>query len=119
MAITDIDEAKLEAFIGLAATEVGAALNTALVTLGDDVGADPADLPPEGLVDGRHAVGRRRDLLLGEPGAGAGDEVKGHARTLRAVVWAGQGASSTRGGWQPHGVNGSFRKRSGTAAERA
>jgi len=38
MAITDIDEAKLEAFIGLAATEVGAALNTALVTLGDELG---------------------------------------------------------------------------------
>src|SRR5688572_315888 len=38
MAITDIEEAKLEAFIGLAATEVGAALNTALVTLGDELG---------------------------------------------------------------------------------
>jgi SAM-dependent methyltransferase len=38
MAVTDIDEAKLEAFIGLAATEVGAALNTALVTLGDELG---------------------------------------------------------------------------------
>src|ERR687893_46204 len=38
MAITDIDEAKLEAFIGLAATELGAALNTALVTLGDELG---------------------------------------------------------------------------------
>jgi SAM-dependent methyltransferase len=38
MAITNIDEAKLEAFIGLAATELGAALNTALVTLGDELG---------------------------------------------------------------------------------
>ena len=38
MAITDIDEAKLEAFIGLAATEAGAALNVALVTLGDELG---------------------------------------------------------------------------------
>ena len=38
MAITDIDEAKLEAFIGLAATELGAALNAALVTLGDELG---------------------------------------------------------------------------------
>ena len=34
MAIATIDEAKLEAFLGLAATEAGAALNTALVTLG-------------------------------------------------------------------------------------
>ena len=32
MAITEIDEQKLEAFIGHAATELGAALNTALVT---------------------------------------------------------------------------------------
>ena len=38
MAITDIDEAKLEAFIGHAATELGAALNTALVTLGEELG---------------------------------------------------------------------------------
>jgi 2-polyprenyl-3-methyl-5-hydroxy-6-metoxy-1,4-benzoquinol methylase len=38
MAITDIDEQKLEAFIGLAATEAGAALNVALVTLGDELG---------------------------------------------------------------------------------
>src|SRR5829696_7461758 len=38
MAITDIDEQKLEAFIGLAATEAGAALNAALVTLGDELG---------------------------------------------------------------------------------
>ena len=38
MAITDIDEAKLEAFVGHAATEVGAALNAALVTLGDELG---------------------------------------------------------------------------------
>ena len=38
MAITDIDEQKLEAFIGHAATEVGAALNVALVTLGDELG---------------------------------------------------------------------------------
>jgi len=38
MAITDIDQDKLEAFIGLAATEAGAALNAALVTLGDELG---------------------------------------------------------------------------------
>ena len=38
MAITNIDEAKLEAFIGLAATEAGAAVNAALVTLGDELG---------------------------------------------------------------------------------
>jgi 2-polyprenyl-3-methyl-5-hydroxy-6-metoxy-1,4-benzoquinol methylase len=38
MAITDIDEAKLEAFITHAATEIGAALNVALVTLGDELG---------------------------------------------------------------------------------
>ena len=38
MAITDIDEQKLEAFIGHAATEAGAALNVALVTLGDELG---------------------------------------------------------------------------------
>jgi 2-polyprenyl-3-methyl-5-hydroxy-6-metoxy-1,4-benzoquinol methylase len=38
MAITHIDEAKLEAFIGLAATEAGAALNAALVQLGDELG---------------------------------------------------------------------------------
>jgi SAM-dependent methyltransferase len=38
MAVTDIDEAKLEAFLGLAATEIGAALNVALVTLGDELG---------------------------------------------------------------------------------
>ena len=38
MAITDIDERKLEAFVGLVATEVGAALNAALVTLGDELG---------------------------------------------------------------------------------
>jgi SAM-dependent methyltransferase len=38
MAVTEIDEQKLEAFIGHAATEVGAALNVALVTLGDELG---------------------------------------------------------------------------------
>ncbi|MDA0185213.1 methyltransferase domain-containing protein [Solirubrobacter phytolaccae] len=38
MAVTDINEAKLEAFLGLAATEIGAALNVALVTLGDELG---------------------------------------------------------------------------------
>jgi SAM-dependent methyltransferase len=38
MAISNIDEQKLEAFIGHAATELGAALNTALVTLGDELG---------------------------------------------------------------------------------
>ena len=54
MAITNIDEQKLEAFIGHAATELGAALNAALVTLGDELGlykamadgrpVDPAEL---------------------------------------------------------------------------
>ncbi len=38
MAVTDINEAKLEAFFGLVATEIGAALNVALVTLGDELG---------------------------------------------------------------------------------
>src|SRR3954470_14707381 len=38
MTITNIDEHKLEAFIGLAATEAGAALNAALVALGDELG---------------------------------------------------------------------------------
>jgi SAM-dependent methyltransferase len=38
MAITNIDEQKLEAFVGHVATELGAALNTALVTLGDELG---------------------------------------------------------------------------------
>jgi SAM-dependent methyltransferase len=35
---TTIDEARLEQFIGVAATELGAALNAALVTLGDELG---------------------------------------------------------------------------------
>ncbi len=38
MATTEIDEAKLEGFFGLVATEIGAALNVALVTLGDELG---------------------------------------------------------------------------------
>jgi SAM-dependent methyltransferase len=38
MAVTDIDEAKLEAFIGHVATEVGAAVNAALALLGDELG---------------------------------------------------------------------------------
>ncbi|MDA0171698.1 methyltransferase domain-containing protein [Solirubrobacter taibaiensis] len=38
MAVTEINEAKLEAFFGLVATEIGAALNVALVTLGDELG---------------------------------------------------------------------------------
>ncbi|MBE2316106.1 methyltransferase domain-containing protein [Solirubrobacter sp. CPCC 204708] len=38
MATTNIDEAKLEAFFGLVATEIGAAMNVALVTLGDELG---------------------------------------------------------------------------------
>jgi len=38
IANTNIDEQKLEAFIGHAATELGAALNAALVTLGDELG---------------------------------------------------------------------------------
>ena len=56
MAITDIDEQKLEQFIGLAATEVGAALNVALVTLGDELGlyramADGQPVTPQELAD--------------------------------------------------------------------
>jgi SAM-dependent methyltransferase len=56
MAITDIDERKLEAFIGHAATEVGAALNVALVSLGDELGlyramADGQPLTPRELAD--------------------------------------------------------------------
>ena len=35
---TTIDERKLEEFVGHAATELGAALNAALVTLGDELG---------------------------------------------------------------------------------
>ena len=38
MAITDIDEAKLEAFVGHVATELGAAVNAALVLIGDELG---------------------------------------------------------------------------------
>src|SRR5215208_2405945 len=38
MAITDIDEQKLEAFLAHTATEAGAALNAALVALGDELG---------------------------------------------------------------------------------
>jgi SAM-dependent methyltransferase len=38
MSTTTIDEAKLEQFVGHAATELGAALNAALVTLGDELG---------------------------------------------------------------------------------
>ena len=38
MAVTDIDEAKLEAFVGHVATEIGAAVNAALVLIGDELG---------------------------------------------------------------------------------
>ena len=38
MAVTDIDEAKLEAFAGHVATELGAAVNAALVLIGDELG---------------------------------------------------------------------------------
>src|SRR4051812_17121323 len=38
MQTTTIDEQKLEAFVGLAANEAGAALNAALVVLGDELG---------------------------------------------------------------------------------
>jgi len=38
MAITDIDEAKLEAFVGHVATEIGAAVNAALTLIGDELG---------------------------------------------------------------------------------
>src|SRR3954464_4762450 len=56
MAITNIDEHKLEAFIGHAATEAGAALNAALVTLGDELGlyramADSQPVTPAALAE--------------------------------------------------------------------
>jgi SAM-dependent methyltransferase len=38
MAVTDIDERKLDAFVGLVATEIGAAANAALVSIGDELG---------------------------------------------------------------------------------
>ena len=38
MTTTTIDERKLEEFVGHVATELGAALNAALVTLGDELG---------------------------------------------------------------------------------
>ena len=38
MAVTDIDETKLEAFVGHVATELGAAVNAALVLIGDQLG---------------------------------------------------------------------------------
>ncbi len=38
MAVSDIDEAKLEAFAGHVATELGAAVNAALVLIGDQLG---------------------------------------------------------------------------------
>src|SRR5215217_552023 len=38
MAVTDIDESKLEAFVGHVATEIGAAVNAALVLIGDELG---------------------------------------------------------------------------------
>jgi SAM-dependent methyltransferase len=47
MAITEIDEKKLEEFAGRVAGELGAALNAALVTLGDELGLYRA------LADGR------------------------------------------------------------------
>ncbi len=61
MAITDIDERKLEAFIGHAATELGAALNAALVTLGDELGLYRAMADGQPVTPGssRHGPGRR------------------------------------------------------------
>src|SRR4051794_20117728 len=38
MAVTDIDEAKPEAFVGHVATEIGAAVNAALALIGDELG---------------------------------------------------------------------------------
>jgi SAM-dependent methyltransferase len=38
MAVTDIDEAKLEAFVGHVATEIGAAVNAALSLIGEELG---------------------------------------------------------------------------------
>jgi Methyltransferase domain len=63
MALTQIDEAKLEAFIGLAATEAGAALNAALVQLGDELGlyramADAQPVTPAALAERTGALER-------------------------------------------------------------
>ena len=54
MAVTDIDEAKLEAFVGHVATELGAAVNAALVLIGDELGlframADGQPVSPQEL----------------------------------------------------------------------
>jgi SAM-dependent methyltransferase len=56
MAITDIDETKLEAFAQRLSGELGAALNAALVTLGDELGlyralADGQPVTPAELAD--------------------------------------------------------------------
>src|SRR5829696_4599884 len=50
MAVSDIDEAKLEAFAGHVATEIGAAVNAALVLIGDELGLFRA------VADGRPAT---------------------------------------------------------------
>lgn len=65
MAITDIDEQKLEAFIGLAAAEAGAALNVALVTLGDELGLyrAMADGQPVGPPELAERTGMQERLL--------------------------------------------------------
>src|SRR5690349_7506510 len=54
MAVTDIDEAKLEAFAGLVVTEIGAAVNAALALIGDELGlyramADGQPVTAQGL----------------------------------------------------------------------
>ena len=49
------------------------------VVLAHDVGADPADLAAQGLVDGRDAVEGGRKFLFGEPRARAGNDVLVHA----------------------------------------
>ena len=91
MAITDIDERKLEAFIGHAATELGAALNAALVTLGDELGlyramADGQPVTPAELA-ARTGTQERyvREWLNAQAASGF---VRARGRRLRAAARA-------------------------------
>ena len=67
------------------------------VVLAHDVGADPADLAAQGLVDGRDAVEGGGELLLGQPRARAGNDVLIHARDAT-------GGRPTPPPWQPHRI---------------
>ena len=76
MAVTDIDEAKLEAFVGHVATELGAAVNAALVLIGDELGlframADGQPVSPEELA-GRTGTQERyvREWLASQAASG-------------------------------------------------